>query len=363
MDHMGILKKSWSITWRYRALWLLGIFAGVTGPSFGGSSGSSGGSSGTTTGGSGTPTPAEFGSQLSRIVTQALPFLIVAAAVLIVVGFVWWVLGIAARGGLVKAVDGIEEGRGATAGSAWAGGFENWGRVFTLELLLGLPVLVILTVGLLLVGGPIVAALAAGQEPGAEVLGGVCGGAGVLLLAVPIGVVTGALAIVGTRYAVLDGLGATAAIGAAWGALRSRFKDTALMWLVNLAVNAVLGIAVGIPMAIVAVIFILPAVGFGAVMESWEAAAGTIAVMIVVLALVGMFVNGVWGTFTSAMWTIWWRRLTGREQVAAPAPAYAAAPAAPGHLPPPPAYAPPPPPAESGYTAAPAPPAPPAGDA
>ena len=31
MDFGAIIKRSWQITWRYKALWVLGIFAGVSG--------------------------------------------------------------------------------------------------------------------------------------------------------------------------------------------------------------------------------------------------------------------------------------------------------------------------------------------
>ena len=31
MNYGDIIKRSWHITWRYKALWVLGIFAGVSG--------------------------------------------------------------------------------------------------------------------------------------------------------------------------------------------------------------------------------------------------------------------------------------------------------------------------------------------
>jgi hypothetical protein len=39
MGFGDIIKRAWKITWRYRALWVLGLFAGVTGSSGGGGGG------------------------------------------------------------------------------------------------------------------------------------------------------------------------------------------------------------------------------------------------------------------------------------------------------------------------------------
>ena len=46
MDYGDIIKRSWRITWRYKALWVLGIFAGVSGCQAGGGSGGNSGGSG-----------------------------------------------------------------------------------------------------------------------------------------------------------------------------------------------------------------------------------------------------------------------------------------------------------------------------
>ena len=42
MDFGAIIKRAWQITWRYKALWVLGVFAGVSGCQSGGSGGGGG---------------------------------------------------------------------------------------------------------------------------------------------------------------------------------------------------------------------------------------------------------------------------------------------------------------------------------
>lgn len=342
MDHIGILKKAWKITWRYKTLWLLGLFAGVTGPGGGGVGSGGGGGSGFDTASDDIgAVPGSFGEFMDTV-SAFIPLIIAVGAALLLVGLVWWALSIAARGGLVAAVDAAESGREVSAGAGWAAGFGTWGRVFLLELVLGLPVFLAAVTAFLLFLRPIAWALVEGGEPGPGVIPALCGGVVVLLLLLPVGVVLGVLRIVGLRYAVLEDMGAFGAIAAAWGAVRHRIKDTALMYLVNWGVNVAVGLIIILLMTpVVGVAVVAAGIGIAGGMDG-PTAAILIVFAVIVLVLLMLAYSSVWGAYTSAMWTIWWRRLTGREVLAAPGTPLAA--------PPPPAVFP---------LAAPAPPSPP----
>lgn len=336
MGYGDIIKRAWTITWRYRALWVLGLFAGVAG-STGGTSG--GGGSGrsfdSSDKGFGADSltrdinPSRWADQLVRI----LPILIAVAVMLVVIGIVFAILRVAARGGLVFAVNEIELGRGYTLGGAWSAGFSRFWSLLGLSIVLTLP-LALIGMGLaLLMVVPMLPALLRGDAPTPESFIPLCGASliGVPLLIVG-GVVLGIMHQLGDRYLMLDGVGVFDAAGAAWQTVRTRVKDALIMWFVNLGLNIAAGIVVAIPVIIIAVGLIVPAV-FTVREGSYGALIGLSVAAVVLVTVVLMFFTAIWGTFTSALWTVFFRKVTGREaltQTAVPgAPSAPGAPAAP----------------------------------
>ncbi|HEY3317784.1 MAG TPA: hypothetical protein VGK50_05125 [Coriobacteriia bacterium] len=353
MDYTGIVKRAWQITWKYRALWILGLFAGAgSGGGGGGGGRGSAGNFGGARGGGSSNLPFSSDAAL-RWIQSNLAAIVVIATVLILIGIIWAILSVAARGGLVWLANEAAEGRPVRAGNGWGAGFHFWGRTFLIGLLLALPLLLIaLVIGALFAGTIVALAAGRGGEAavGAGVLG-ICGLAGfVLIVIVPLAILIGVLDQLALRHGVLDDVPATESIRRAWRDVRGRFKDVAIMWILLLAI----AVGFGIVVAIVAVAAAVPAVV--------AAAAGVwpLAVVLGVVALAAlMFVGAVYSAFYYTAWTIFFRRLTGREVAEVPAPA----PAFPGGYPPPPpppppgAFGYPPPPGAFGYPPPPAPPA------
>jgi hypothetical protein len=84
------------------------------------------------------------------------------------------------------------------------------------------------------------------------------------------------------------------------------------MWLINWGLNVVAGLAVAIPLVIVTLVLLVPGIAAG-VSRNWGLVAVLVGVWVVLLIAVSLFYAAVWGTFTSALWTILYRRMTGRE--------------------------------------------------
>jgi hypothetical protein len=351
VDHVGIVKRAWEITWKYRALWILGLFAG----SAGGGNGSSfrqGFSNSSSSGGS-NRLPGTPGSQFLPWLQANLVAIVLVTTVLILIGIAFWILSVAARGGLVWMSNEAAEQRDVRAGRGWAVGFHYWGRTFLISFLLALPVLLVL-VFLVLGSLGSIAGLIEGARSGQASGGGIAGLCGVFALGfvvlVPLAIVVGVLDQLALRHGVLDDLPATRSIATAWEDFRRRFKDVAIMFLLLLAV----GIAYGIVIGIASLVFVIPAAGL-AIAGLWPLAVAIGLVLFLVLLLP----SAIFGAFYSTSWTIFFRRMTGRE--AAPVAAYAGGyppPPGGGYMPPPPpgGYAPQPPPMPQ----PPAPPAPPA---
>jgi len=313
-----IIKKAWGITWRYKALWILGLFAGLTG--WGASGGSSGG--GANSFGSGnTSTP--FGSNFDPNnalleLRNLIPVIVVVIAGLAVIGMVWGVLALAARAGLVHAVNEVEEGRTPSLGAAWSLGFSRFWSMLGLGFMLQVPMAI---VGLVIASAiliPLVSAALRGGTPQVGVIiAPICGALAIGLPLLLVGsFVFGIMYVLGVRFIVLERMGAVQAAKEGYRAFRRRFKDSALMWLINWGLNIASGIVIAIPIVIVVVIAVIPAVIAGRAQE-WGALVGGIGLTFLVLLVLGLFYTAIWGTFTSALWTIFYRRMTGREIIVA----------------------------------------------
>lgn len=366
MEYGAIIKRAWQITWRHKALWILGVFAGISGCQSGGSGGGGGG-----TGWSGDPT--DFGwsgnelgwfREVESVLESLLPVFAALLALLVMVWLLWAILGVAARGGLVVGVSEVEEGREHGLGTLWGAGFKRFWSVLGLEILVGLPIVLITLLMLFGVFAPLVGPLIGGQEPGAEIVAPICGS---LCLGIPVLIVLslllGVLRLVALRYIMLGGQGAIEALGNSWRFFRARMKDTVVMYLINAGLNIVAGIVLAIPAVIISVIAVVPVV-MAASERNWAAITAPIALLVLALVALSIFYTAVWGTYTSALWTLFFRRVTGMDVAvaAAPAPASPPAPEYPADV------VPPGPPiagfseTPSGEPIAPPPPAPPAGE-
>jgi hypothetical protein len=344
MNYLDIVKRAWGTTWRYKILWLFGLFAG----------GASGGSNfnWNTNGGSGSGSGANAGAAAQRFAEQIqhyLPVIIVVGAILLVIGLFFFVMTFAAQGGLIHLVNEAEEKRSVKAGDGWSAGFGRWGRIFLIDFLIGLPVIVLLVIFAAIFGASIVSIIAGsgqGSQSSAATsailsgVGGMCCGLAFLVIATfAYSIVFGTVNQLALRYAVLEDRTAIESLKQGWSDVwgkRGAIGMYFVMWATALVYSIALSVALivfAIPLVIMAVAGnIVGAVGVGAL-------AG----------LLALVPSAAYGAFASSAWTIFFRRMTGREQVAVPiAPAYAGG------------YPPAPPVPNAGFPAPPAPPTPPA---
>lgn len=300
MDYLDILKKAWKITWKYKALWVLGLFAGAGGGSSGG-----GGSSNYSTGSNDFSGGDEVFRQAERWFYDNLVFVAIVAGLLVVIGLVFWVLSIAAQAGLVHAANEAAEERKPSLGEAWSVGFNKWGRTFMISFVLGIPVLILIGV----MGGVLVAAGIGGAASGSDAGVGAAIGSVCLLLPLLLVVMLAASLIIGIlyqlalRYGVLDDISFGQAIKRGWSDLWAK-KGAWVFWLVMLLP----GVAYGIVATLFLMPFILPAV-FLFIGEKYVIASALVVLGILVLMVPG----AVYGTFSSSAWTVFFRRMNGRE--------------------------------------------------
>jgi hypothetical protein len=355
MDYTDVLKRAWHVIWRYKVLWLFGFFAGAGA----GANTSWNTGSGSGTGSSSPFTQAQWDQAVAFIQRYAV-VLVLLALVLVVFGLVMLVLSVAARGGLVHLVNEAEECRPVHAREGWRVGFATWWRVFGVGLLAALPLIAIGVIIAAIVGAGVVLAIRTGSVGtiGAAFVGSLIGGGCFVLVlalvAVFLGVVLGIASELGVRYVVLDDFHAIAALKQGWHDLWHR-RGAFLMFLIQTGI----GIGYGIVVAIIAAILVVPGVLAG-VAGAWPLTA----VMVGVAAIVMIVLAAAFAAFYHAAWTVFFRKMTGRQPQPSPAlreptAAYPMIPPPP-YQPPPPVYAPAPPmpPEPPAPPAAPEPPAP-----
>ncbi|MCD6553042.1 MAG: hypothetical protein J7M16_03410 [Anaerolineae bacterium] len=325
MDFVKILKRSFAITLRYRALWLFGFILALAGG--GGGRGFSPGGSGNYSGGNGggpaRPTPDHIpypgGPHWPEVSTILL--IIVALVIFVaLLAIVLMILRVLARTALIGMVDEVEE----TEQTSVRSGFRIlWSRR-------GLNLLLIeaLTAIAWIIVAP--AMVITALLPGALVLTGnvvlIVGGvlaAGILLL-----IVIAILTIVGVAFSmvmeivrrecVLGEKGVLESIRDGILTVRYHLADVGLMWLLMTGISIAWSIVM-IPAGIICLILGLliggpPALLAYALFHSWMAAVVIGAPLFLITMILPLaFVNGLYLVFQSSAWTLTYREFRAQE--------------------------------------------------
>jgi hypothetical protein len=336
MDHLKVLKRAFEITWRYRALWLVGLLLVLAG-------------GGVTTGFRPTPPPGSqpgggsgsgysfSGGDLQRVGWERIAPILIAIGVAILLIFLLAVLiGIAAaivryltRVSLIEMVQSYEEtGEEINFG----GGLRlGWSRsafyLFVINLSFYLPFALLM----LLLIGPIIGLSIPIMASGS----GAAVGFGVLLilLIIPISLL-GVLLLVAIvpvieisyRTCVLQKLGPWEAIREGWALIRRNLGPTALQWLLLIGLRIAWGIVlVPFNLALVIVAFFVGALpglvigGLASLAFSWVG--GLVAGLVVFIPIFILLVSvpnvalSILATvFYSTTWTLTYRELRVLDQ-------------------------------------------------
>ena len=312
MDLGYVLRRAWEVTWRHKVLWLFGFLVslGIVGRRVGIGSG-----------GRWEWPVRELPPEVQRAITDLLSsstFTVVIAALVLLalaVGIGLALLGALGRAALVDQVQAAEEQGVASLGAGWQAGRRHLWMVFLIRLLLGLPVGVVVSTGVLPVAGTgLMIARHTRPEvalPGVLVMPvvlftclvpAICVAA---LLSVPFGV----LRRLAVRACVLEGCGVRQSIVRAWAMLREQAGPLALVWLILFGAGIGVTIVVVLPLALVALSVV--AVSVLAVFTSPILSVALVLIVGLLTWLVGAACNSVVETFSSAVWTLAYRELTG----------------------------------------------------
>lgn len=330
MDHMKVLKRALQITWKYRALWLIGlllvlagggVWQAVSGPPNGSDTGWK------TSSGEGWDIGPE---QFPHFWETVVPIIAIVAAVILTLVLVGLVVGVlrvilryVTRSSLIQMVDRYEEsGEEMRFGAGFRLGWNRSAfRMFLISLMLKLPVALLMFV---MIAPLVTLAIVSFIQGDAWIAMGIV----LLLLIVPavfigvaLGVVIGPIIEVAYRACALQQLGAWEAVRSATGLIRRNLGATALQWLLLVGIGIAWKIVL-FPLNLVLLMlgFLiggLPAMfmgGLSALIAGPPLGIGLgVVVFIVVFLIIVVLPNLVLTTaatvFHSTMWTLTYREL------------------------------------------------------
>jgi hypothetical protein len=321
MNYGNVISESFNIFWKHKSLWIFGIMAALFGQSdysfrvnyqesvnFPAREGLP----------PGFQSPFE-GTIFANFFDNPIPYIVAG----IFLGLIWWVIsnifGWLARGALIGMVDEADSTGSTSLGNGWKTGLGRLLPLFSIALLLALPMLLII----------IPAALWAFQflyqfkdffiTPDPEqLLEGILptffSAFACLLPLVCIGALMGfvlnLLNIIAARSCVLENLGVVDSIRRGWQVAVSNIGYTLLNWFLLLALRIIFGFIAAIP-ALILWIPTARAIMYG----HWSAASIASALMMgLYLIIVAVGIGGILSSFNSTLWTKLYKAFRSKEE-------------------------------------------------
>lgn len=285
MEYGKVVERSVNIVWQNKYLILLGILVALGSGTINGGGGGGGGSSN----GNGSGIPGQFPEFGEEIAGLAIGAIVLLACLALFVGLLFWAISTIARGGLIASVDAIESGQKSSFGDGWRAGRERVWSLLGIGLLPGIPGIILLLFGLMgLAGYGSISAISGGTsvaQTGFAGFGGLL--ALVACIAAPLILVLSILRTFAERACMLEDLGVIEAYRRGWQVLTANLGEAIVLFLVQIAIFILLGIALFLP--------------------------GIIVILCCLLWPLFLVASGAASAFVSTLWTLAWRDWTGRS--------------------------------------------------
>ncbi len=301
MDFGEVLGRAWKITWKYKVLWIFGILAGC---SQGGGGGGGSGSSGSRVSGPDASFPQlnQYSNQFSAWIASHLWVVAVFVLVIFLIAVAAAMLGAMGRIGLIKGTFKAEGGAEHLGlAELWDESRPYFWRIFLLALLVGLAaVIVVLTLIALGIGLTVVT----------FGLGALCLVPLVCLMVPALWLLSIVVQQAETAI-VLENLGIMDGLQRGWDVFKKNVGPMLIMWLIL----AVIGIVVGIALAIPILVVWIPA-AFAFVTANQSATNISWTPLIIATACCALYfpvllvLNGILMTYLQSAWTLTFMRLT-----------------------------------------------------
>jgi hypothetical protein len=316
VQYERLVREAWAMAWQHRFLWFLALFAGGA----------------STFAGAGGMRPDELGPTFQQAMSSAPPELrqvapnalrwinenLAIIASVILIGLVLVLIMVAFtcifRGALTQSTLDLAQQHPASLSRAMGAGSRYVWRFIGLSLLFGL------LAGVVIFGFFGIIGLISLLSAGGNVLGPALGA----ILALPLAIASLVMAVIGgiifpyaERELIHHGLGPIEALWAGWCLLRSRVRQSLLIWFIGLVISVGSGVVIGIAFLVLAFVLVIPgallwwALGPGSVTLGYIFVAGT--AVFLLLFVMGAISNA----FSWSYWSLGYLRMVEGEPVPA----------------------------------------------
>lgn len=317
MDYGSLIRQAWRFTWRFRFLWVFGLFAPSTVGSCSPSSPGGGGSfqwRGDAEEFENLPPELERAfMEVGNWVMRNLDLIILVAVLAALVGLAFFLVSIIAQGAMAQGTVDVALGQETSLGRAWGAGVcLFWRYLLLLLVMIGLFLLFVLAIGVIVGLAVLVGSLLQSAAQVAFIVISVLAGILLFLVAIVLFIAIGVAVAFAQRAIAVEDVGPVHALRIGFGLLRDRLGTTLLVWLISLGLSIAAGLAVGLA----ALVLLVPLGGLAAILFITTGVSAASVVYAVVAAL--LFIAGVW--FLSAIansyfwhyWTLTYLNFTGR---------------------------------------------------
>ena len=325
MDYFGNARTAIAMVWKHKILWLVGLLASCGGGGIGSSLNLNlptgrGGTTGTPNAGIFTRFVENFVRTLQENYSAAILVAIALGCFLLVVGLVFWLIGVLGRGALIVAVQQIRREGRTTFNQAWSGAWNRARSLIGMNMILGAPVFVISLIfgvgSIALFFSTILPLLnsstAKGPSPaGVGLTVAVVATLGVLICGLALyGFAANLLRIFAERAIMMEQYGAVASLRRGWAVFLGHLGDGLVTGIINWLAGLLIGIAVGIVLFAVGILLSIGTVGFGALANGrifQEFSVGLILPLVgffTLISLLTSLVGAVLVAFGSTNWTL-----------------------------------------------------------
>jgi len=302
MDIFGIFKRAWDITWKYKGLWVLGILANCSGGN-GGGSGNAGRSVEYRMSGDDFP---QFQQWVNSVPEETWTTIGIGIGLgLLLLALLLLVLSTIGNGGLIAGFRMADSNQTVTLGRAFKEGGRHFWKLLAIQVIpviLSLLLLVPLFLGFATIG-----ALTAG-------IGLLCL-IPLFCLVVPAGILISIYIQITQIALVNDDLSIGEAFSKAWELVRAQPGNILIMALVLGIGNFIAGLALAAPFFLMAIPFLISAVGSGDTASTANLSVlliGSLVYMPILLLL-----GGILRTFITGTWTLTYREMTATSELPA----------------------------------------------
>ncbi|NTW28063.1 MAG: hypothetical protein HGA39_01685 [Coriobacteriia bacterium] len=244
--------------------------------------------------------------------TMLMPLIVIYAA-FVVAALLAIPLRLIGIGGLVHITDEFQSGRKVTVGGAWGWGAGRIGRVFLIQLVLGVAAFLAAILALVPFFIGIASVARTGDAGGGALVGGLCGTSLLMLLMLLVLFFLSAFIEIVIRYAVIGDRGAGSALSAGWKAFRACFKYVFMFLVITYGILLAIGVIDGIVNSIIQAVFTASTAMFSSASSDSAQEFGTVLKSIIVTLPVSLAVGFLTTILNASLWTAFFRRMTGLD--------------------------------------------------